>query len=176
MLIFVLILLSISCAGDKYHLTIEDYYPNESPEDTLSSNVSFIANVLPIGDLLANTKGAYTPDTIALPEGRVIHIYIYDGDKTPLTGIPISGAIYSATSAGIIAPINDQYIINLKPGTYNFYALSEFNHDSDKTPPFVNSNGEGGLKKGLADNLDYLWWAAEGIVISDNESTTIQML
>ena len=170
-------LLINSCAGDRYHLIIEDYVPNTTNDsDTARCKIHFTASVYSPNNQDTSTRGAYTPDTIALPKGRVIHIYIYDGDKTPITGIPCAFALLQATTNGVIEPINSEYDIKLSPGTYNFYALSEFNNSSDKTPTFVNSNGAGGLKKGLYNNLDYLWWSHEGITVSDNESSNVNML
>lgn len=171
----ILFLFFIGCAGGNYHLVIEDYYQPLTTDDTIKSNVTFTAEVIPRGGTKNVSRGAYTPDTIPLPENRVIHIYIYDGEYTPITGTPINFVIYSSTSAGIVAPTSAQYDINLDPGTYNFYALTELNHDSDKTPPFLYSDGTDGLKYMLSDNLDYLWWGYEGIVISDNESTNVNM-
>ena len=176
-LLCLLAILINCCAGDRYHLTIEDYIPDiDNNSDTTKYKIYFTASVYSSNNQSISTRGAYTPDTVALPEGRVVHIYIYDGDKTPITGIPITFSMLQATADGVIEPTNSEYDIKLSPGTYNFYALSEFNNSSDKTPTFVNSNGAGGLKKGLYNNLDYLWWSYEGLIVSDNESSNVNML
>ena len=143
------------CAGNTYHLVIEDLVPNVDKE-TIKQQSAFYASVAKGGNESYNTRGIYTPDTMKLPKGRVIHMFLYSDYDTPITATPIGFYIYVATEDGVIEPQQPMYKISLKPGTYSLYAISEFNNASDKTPPFVNGSESGGLMNGLYNGLDYL--------------------
>ena len=166
-LLVLTMLILYGCAGDTYHVIIKDSDIDDqvtvsNPQPiTVAAVVSSALIDGASGDEfnLANysseeTRGPYTPDTINLPEGRIVHMYVYDGGYTPETGTAVNFALYKATSAGVLTPTAAQYDIKLSPGTYNFYALSEFNNASDKTPPFSNANGANGEKTNLSNELD----------------------
>ena len=179
-IISLLIILSFAaCAGEKYNLIIEDI--EEEGETSLLTvygnlEVTTFVNSLYLDESHINTRAAYTPDTVPIPSGRYIHMYIYDGSETPLTGMPINFAIFQSTSPGYINPEDASYNIKLEPGTYNIYAISEFNNSSDKTPSFVNSSEKGGELIGLSNDLDYLWWSKEKLVITEDQTTKVQII
>ena len=150
------LLFLLGCAGDKYYVEIDDIVSNET--DSTQQKLVPLTFTASVGaksfSELSETKGLYTPDTIQLPKGRVVHMFIYPSGKTPLNSSPMVFSILQATYEGMITPLTGQYVIALPPGYYNLYAISELNNASDKTPPFVNGNGYGGKMTGLYNELD----------------------
>ena len=72
-------------------------------------------------------------------------------------------------TAGYLTPIYQG--VSLTAGTYNVYAVSEFNNTSDKTPNFdVNKSG---IATTLYNELDYLWWSKTGIEVTGETPQTI---
>lgn len=165
------------CAGDKHTILIEEF---PSPgENAGSGSVQIIADVYPRDfsrSATGPTKGVYTPDTLDLPKGRYVHLYVYDEGETPETALPVNFGIYTAREAGVLAPLAAMYDLSLKPGTYDFYAISEMNNSSDKTPPFADPDDPGGIMCCLDNGLDYLWWSATGVEVEADEPTALQMV
>ena len=163
-----------SCVKDKHYLFVEEYddlNPNKSQDDLAEKTYTFNFNakINPLISISDNTlsKTVYTPDTTAVAQGRIIHIYIYKDDVTPQTGTYSQMLIYEVYTNGFIKPVSDQYKINLTAGIYSFYAISENNNSSDKTPGFVNSNGTGGEMQGMSNGCEFIWWNNEKVKLGD---------
>ncbi len=198
---WLLLLMICGCAGEDHYLLIEDIVYEEDGEKMITLNFTAEVNYtdshytditsedietsmlynstdLNFENLsdLNQTKLPYVSYNIPLPIGRYIHIYVYKYGSTPLNSAPLKFGLYKCVSEGVISPTSSQYAITLAPGRYNFYALSELNNDSDKTPSFVNSTGYGGVKTGLSNGLDYLWWSSTGVRVTGTSSPDLSIL
>ena len=179
--LLILFAINFACVKEVCVIEIDDIIVDNVDNNDISYKTSTLKFEAKVGSSTATSsshslRALYTPDTVALPEGRYVHIYVYDEGVTPLTGVPVNFAIYTATSAGVLSPLSSSYELTLDSVTYNLYALSEYNNSSDRTTSNVNSNMQGGEKTGLSKERDYLWWKQENVVVSDESTTSIGML
>ncbi|MGL5682144.1 MAG: fimbrillin family protein [Marinifilaceae bacterium] len=159
---------TLGCAGKDYYVDINemDQVAKDTTRILYSPNFTTVSVSAHNEQTDPSTKGGYTPDTIDFPKGRIIHVYVYKGGDTPQTATPIAFSMLISYANGLVKPMSSQYNLKLAAGVYSLYAMSEYNYLGDQTPPFVNSNGSGGLKYGLSNQCDYLWWKMENIHIS----------
>lgn len=167
--------LYIGCAGEKYYVDIEDIPNWDKGDTTRYFTLTYTAHV---GSNIYNAsgKGIYTPDTVPLPAQRTAHMYIYKAGQTPQTNTPFAFSILQSNEEGTLTPQSAQYDLKLPAGTYNAYAMSEFNTTDNNQLNFINGNGAGGLMNGFANGLDFLWWKQEDIVISDISAPIIRVV
>lgn len=165
-----------SCAGDTVYFTIEDLPEKEDApiDSSLNGTLSFTVSC---GGSASNgisygTKAFFQGlDTIPLPLGRIVTLYIYNGNKTPQTGSPVYYGKYTVQKPGILTPMYADP--SLPAGEYNLYAVSELNNASDKTPNFGYNSG---LASGLYNGLDYLWWCQKSVRVESTTAQTIPIL
>ena len=164
-----------SCAGDTVYLTIEDLPEISTPDDTSDySTLYFTAAVggTAFDEDAIDTRSFFQgADTIPLPKGRVVSLYIYKGNKTPANSTYLYYGKYNVEKAGFLTPIYANP--SLPPGNYNLYAVSELNNTSDKTPNFYNGTGRA---TGLYNGLDYLWWSMQKVHVLPSTPQTIPIL
>ena len=112
--------LFISCAGETYHIIIEDLPPEEIQvtDTTVYVKLSFRAAV---GGATSDGQ-TRTNDTINLPVGRYVTLYIYSEGETPETGNQLRQDKYTVQTAGYLTPVYQ--VTPLAEGTYNIYAVS----------------------------------------------------
>ena len=167
----VIIVLGSGCAGDEIYLIIEDLPDTTEIKDTTSRGyVYFTASVAgrTSGNDFFNTRTLENNDTILLPQGR--HVTIYYNLKGSNTYTYYNH--YIADKAGYLTAVYNE--IALSTDTFNFYAVSELLNSSDKTPAFPQSGN--GIATDLYNGLDYLWYAMEDIVITQNTPQTIPIV
>ncbi len=171
---FIVLCIACACAGDTYRVVIEDIPIKERPQKDTTNMVDFIftVGVQPHNSSEINNTRYLQNGIVNLPVGRYVTLYIYQGDYTPETGDQYRQDKYVVKTAGYLTPLYQG--VSLQKGTYNIYAVSEFNNTSDKTPNFdVNQNG---LATTLYNELDYLWWSKTGVEVTGETPQTVPIL
>lgn len=162
-LFFIIIAILSSCAGDTYHIIIDDI-PDNSVDLSDSTNtltpISFSVSVTKHNQHTSTKSN--TDGIINLPVGRYVTIYVYRNNNTPETGYVYTQAKFICKKAGYLTPLYSG--LSLPEGVYNLYAVSTLNATSDKTPNF--SLNMGGEANNLSNGLDYLWWSESSVSVS----------
>ncbi len=170
-LLLLLLALLSACAGDTIHFEISDLPKPVEPNDTTTYGTLYFS-AFAASHYQIDSKAFLQPDdTIPLPKGRVVSIFIYDGNTTPETGQYVYYGKYTVNTPGYLTPLyNDP---QLPVGQYNLYGVSELNNASDKTPAFNNGTG---VATDLYNGLDYLWWSQTGVAVTAETPQTIPIL
>lgn len=170
-LLLLLLALLSACAGDTVHFEISDLPKPVVPNDTTTYGTLYFSAFSTPTNAIDSKAFLQPDDTIPLPKGRIVSIFIYDGNTTPETGQYVYYGKYTVNTPGYLTPIyNDP---QLPVGQYNLYGVSELINSSDKTPAFNNGTG---IATDLYNGLDYLWWSQLNISVVDTTPQSIPIL
>ena len=137
------------------------------PNDTIDSEISTPDNKLYKLYFRGGTETYNTKATgvTALQQNRYVDIYCYSSKNTYN-----SYSSYSSIRTGVLSPISSQQM-EVKAGTYNFYAVGIANNQNK--PPVFSYTSTGMLYNNIYNGYDYIYCQLKSQSISVTENITL---
>lgn len=129
-----------------------------SQDDFMNNDAVEVSFSVSIHNQSWTTRAAET--LIPFPKDKYLKIYIYRAPDYPGNGSLYRELTFESRQEGTVDVLWGGST-QLAPGTYNFYAVSILKPYMPDYH-FANNNGYG---KGFANDIDYLWWKEENVVI-----------